>query len=160
MCPGCGFSEEGAGPTHPYLSVSPACWARYGRVMAREYSDRAYWPSHRRLVDAYAGQHSLGADRRARQSLWIHMSALLLTYEYEVSDARIREFLGRAAKSGHPFPELEMPRASHSVDVGPVVAARDPEEHRVSVAAYARDLIAAWAPYHDEFRSLIAQVPA
>lgn len=158
ICPSCGFKGPGDGPTHDYLTVSPACWARYGEVMAKEYSDRAYWPSHRRLVDAYAGQHSIGSDRRARQSLWIHMAALMLAFHDEVDDAVIPSFLGRAAKSGHPFPELALPPKAHSVDLTGVHSAPDVAAHHRAVEAYARGVLAAWTPHHTAFRSLVDTV--
>lgn len=54
-CMGCGgvFAEI-QGPTHRYLESSPGCWAAYGEVLAREYSDPAYFQVHRLTVDAYA----------------------------------------------------------------------------------------------------------
>ena len=45
------------GPTHPYYGCSPACWARYGEVLAREFQDPAYFGLHQLTVDAYAVQH-------------------------------------------------------------------------------------------------------
>ena len=45
-CPGCGaLLPVENGPTHPYMRSSPACWARYGEVLAREFGDPAYFAS-------------------------------------------------------------------------------------------------------------------
>lgn len=42
-CDDCGVTLPAVeGPTHAYLGASPACWALYGEVLAREYSDPAY----------------------------------------------------------------------------------------------------------------------
>ena len=95
ICPACGYQGHHDGPAHAYMSPSPACWARYGEVLAREYSDAEYWRSHRLLTDAYCGQHSIGPDRRARQSLYIHLAALMLHFEDGVG--RIRSSISCAA---------------------------------------------------------------
>ena len=57
-CPGCGaLAPRSDGPAHRYLGASPGCWAIFGEVLAREYSDQRYWPVHHLTVDAYAIQH-------------------------------------------------------------------------------------------------------
>ncbi len=160
VCPACGYVGEHDGPAHAYMSPSPACWARYGEVLAREYSDAAYWRSHRLLTNAYCGQHSIGEDRRARQSLWIHMAALMLYFEDGAGNEAIVAFLKRAAKSGHGFPRLPMPEASLSVRLDAVHAAADAAAHHGAVADYARAVFDAWAPHHGAFRGLIAEVGA
>ena len=77
-CPGCGAAsaiEDGA--THPYMLSSAACWRRYGEVMAREYTSAALMDVHFLSVDAFAAQHpGSDDDRRARQSVWIHLAGL------------------------------------------------------------------------------------
>ncbi len=157
-CPACGFEGDHDGPRHAYMSPSAACWARYGEVLEREYSDAGYWRSHRLLTDAYCGQHSVGEDRRARQSLWIHLAALMLHFEDKAADTVIVGFLKKAAKSGHGFARLPMPEASLLVRIDAVYAARDAEAHHRAVAEYARAVLDAWAPHHGAFRGLIEEV--
>ena len=159
-CPACGFEGTFDGPGHAYMSPSPACWASYGEVLAREYSDAGYWRSHRLLTDAYCGQHSIGEDRRARQSLWIHMAALMLHFEDGAGNETIVDFLRRAAKSRHGFDWLEMPEASLSVRLDEVHAAPDAAAHHAAVAQYARAVFDAWAVHHAAFRGLIEEVGA
>ncbi len=159
-CPACGFEGTFDGPSHAYMSPSPACWASYGEVLAREYSDAGYWRSHRLLTDAYCGQHSIGEDRRARQSLWIHMAALMLHFEDGAGNETIVDFLRRAAKSRHGFDWLEMPEASLSVRLDEVHAAPDAAAHHAAVAQYARAVFDAWAVHHAAFRGLIEEVGA
>lgn len=158
ICPACGYEGHHDGPAHAYMSPSPACWARYGQVLAREFSDREYWASHRLLTDAYCGHHSIGEDRRARQSLYIHMAGLMLHFEDEVDGPVIVDFLRRAAKSGHAFPALEMPDASPLVSFDGVHSARSAAEHVDAVAAYASAVFEAWTPHHSVFRALIEEV--
>lgn len=159
-CPACGFIGATEGPAHAYMSPSPACWARYGEILAREYSDPGYWQAHRLLTDAYCGAHSLGADRRARQSLWIHLSALMLHFVDAVAEPAIVAFLRRAAKSGHAFPALDAPEAARRVSYDRVYAAQSATAHQDAVEDYARAVLASWALHHGAFRSLIEEVGA
>lgn len=158
ICPACGFAGDHCGPAHAYMSPSPSCWARYGEVLAREYSDRAYWRSHRLLTDAYCGQHSIGSDRRARQSLYIHLAALMLHFEDGVPEDQIVAFLRTGAKSGHDFPHLEMPEASFSVGIDAIYTAPSASAHGEAVDTYARAVLAAWTPHHAAFRAFIEEV--
>ena len=81
-CPGCGLDlPEHDGPTHAYIGASPACWALYGELLAREYGELRYPPSHRLTVDVYAIQHPGGGERRAIQSVAVHLMALCLVLE-------------------------------------------------------------------------------
>lgn len=87
-CPGCGaLLPAEAGPTHAYMRSSPACWARFGEILAREFSDPAYFALHQLTVDAYAVQHPGGADRRAIQSVGLHLMTLCMVLE-EGADPR------------------------------------------------------------------------
>jgi Family of unknown function (DUF5946) len=53
VCRGCGVSlPDVKGPTHAYLHSSPACWALYGEVLAREYSNPARFVVHQLTVDS------------------------------------------------------------------------------------------------------------
>lgn len=157
-CPACGHPGDFDGPHHAYMSPSPACWERYGEVLAREYSDRGYWQSHRLLTDAYCGQHSIGSDRRARQSLWIHLAALILHFEQGAPEQSIVTFLRTAAKSGLDFPAIDMPQESLGVTIDAIYVAEDAAGHAAAVEEYARAVFAAWQPHHHRFRSLIEEV--
>ncbi|MHA7820590.1 MAG: DUF5946 family protein [Erythrobacter sp.] len=77
-CPGCGFEAPVEdGPIHAYMTSSPACWRHFNAIMAREYSDAMLMPTHYLSVDAFAAQHPGGrTERRARQSVWIHLAGL------------------------------------------------------------------------------------
>ena len=57
-CTGCGaLVPDTPGPTHRYIGASPQCWALFGEVLAREYSDFRYASVHQLTVDSYAAQH-------------------------------------------------------------------------------------------------------
>ncbi len=156
-CIACGFVGAHPGPVHAYMSFSPACWARYGEILAREFEDRQYFEAHRLLVDACCGHHSIGPDRRARQSLHIHMAALMLHFEDRASKPEIVAFLGNAARIGE-FAPLEVPPASPLVSMDAIHAATNAQEHGQAVAEYARQVHEAWEPHHPVFRALIERV--
>ncbi len=68
-CVGCGaLVLDIEGPTHRYLGVLPGCWALYGEVLKREYSDHREWLVHRLTVDAYAVQHQGESSPQTIQS--------------------------------------------------------------------------------------------
>ncbi len=68
-CVGChALVADTDGPTHPYFGASPGCWASY-----------AAWPL---AVDAYAVQHPGLPERRASQSVWVHLVSLCLIVEH------------------------------------------------------------------------------
>lgn len=81
-CRGCGALVPcGDGPTHRYIGASPGCWAVFGEVLAREYSDRRYWPVYQLTVDAYAVQHPGEPSRQTIQSAAIHLISLYSVLE-------------------------------------------------------------------------------
>ena len=157
ICVACGFQGDLAGVSHAYMSFSPACWARYGEILAREFSDEGYFEAHRLLVDACCGQHSVGDDPRARQSLHIHLAALMLHFEDGANKSEIVAFLSKAARDKDFLP-LEMPKESRLVSINGVYDAGDAVAHGVAVEKYARDVFDAWAVHHGVFRALIERV--
>jgi hypothetical protein len=63
-CIGChALFPDVDGPVHRYMESSPGCWASYGEVLVREYTEPSYFGVHRLTVDAYAVQHP-GVRRR------------------------------------------------------------------------------------------------
>ena len=154
-CPACGYeADETGGPTHAYMSPSAPCWAQYGEVLAREYSDAGYWASHRLLTDAYCGQHSIGEDRRARQSLHIHLAALMMHFEDQAEENHIVSFLRNAA-SVKDFCFLETPAANSIFGIDEIYAANSALGHGEAVRRYARQVFDAWGVHHPVFRKLI-----
>ena len=76
-----------SGPTHRYMESLPGCWAIYGEVLAREYSDLAYAAVHRLTVDAYAVQHPGQPSPQSIQSVGVHLLRLCLILEHGFSAA-------------------------------------------------------------------------
>ncbi|WP_217429780.1 DUF5946 family protein, partial [Sphingomonas bacterium] len=86
------------GPAHGYLGASPACWARYGELLAREYGDPAYMAAHRLTVDAYCAQHPGEPERRTIQSAHVHLVGLHLTLERDWPGKRVRATLAAVTR--------------------------------------------------------------
>ena len=95
VCPGCGVHyPPWQGPTHAYIGASPACWATYtalnaggepapelirGSVVARPVAASGKEDpgiAANMFVDAYAAQHHGIEERRAIQSVAIHLIVL------------------------------------------------------------------------------------
>ncbi|MDQ3690420.1 MAG: nucleotidyltransferase family protein, partial [Chloroflexota bacterium] len=54
-CQGCGalFEPVRQDATHAYIGASPACWAAFGELLAREFGDPDFGWIHRHTVDTY-----------------------------------------------------------------------------------------------------------
>lgn len=151
-CPGCAAllpAEEG--PTHAYMRSSPACWARFGDVLAREFGDPAYFALHQLTVDAHASQHSGGAERRAIQSVGLHLMTLCMVIE-DGADPRKGPALHRRMVTRPAFDRLDPPSMDGRLTVSDVRGATTPAEHERLVRAWVTDAWQAWAPHHDTVR--------
>lgn len=153
-CPDCRATVPDLdGPTHPYMGTSAGCWALYGELLAREYGDPRWFAAHRLTVDAYAAQHPGRIDRRASQSVTIHLIALHLTLERGSDASYVRRVLSTlVARNHHQFPWIEPPSGGlGAVTVVDVLAARTPEEHLAAVQRWARSVYDAWSPRRADF---------
>lgn len=148
ICPDCGIAlpavDQGA---HSYLGASPSCWALYGQILAREYSDPGYRKVHRRTVDAYAVQHPGRPERRTIQSIHVHLAGLYLALEKRCSDAFVRKVMA-ALSTQADLPWLEPPDDKGAITVLDVLPATTAEAHRAAVAIWARSVWDAWTVHH------------
>jgi hypothetical protein len=151
-CPGCRLLlPEREGPTHPYLGSSPACWDLYGEVLAREYSEPAYFGVHQLTVDTYAVQHPGVAERRSIQSVALHLITLSLMLERRADRGAGPVLHKRLAKRGG-FHWLEPPERNGQITVADVHQAANATEHLHRVEVWARDVWEAWAAHHSTVR--------
>ena len=156
-CPGCGLVlPRSAGPTHPYIGASAACWALYGEVLAREFQDRERFGVHQLTVDTYAVQHPGTPEPRAARSVALHLATLALFLERGADPARgpllHRRLVGRLDETW-----LEPPSPNGTLTVADVHRTRDAAAHRRAVEAWARDVWAAWAPHHAIVRGRLGE---
>ncbi|MFK8014305.1 MAG: DUF5946 family protein [Gammaproteobacteria bacterium] len=143
-CFACGaMAPSDDGPSHAYMLSSPGCWALYGEVLTREYSDPALFASsHRLTVDAYAAQHPGDlSQQRSRQSMWLHLTALYAVLELDWShDAAMRLL---KTLTGRALPEPTVTPGVFDVNVERVAAANRAEHHH-TVERWARTTLSAW----------------
>jgi hypothetical protein len=148
-CPGCGLLLERVdGPKHPYLGASASCWALYGEVLAREYSDPALLGCHQLTVDAYSVQHPSKPDRRMTQSVVLHLLTLCLFLE-RGADPRHGPALHKRLVGRGSWFWLDPPRPNGTLNVSHVRQAKSPEEHVDRVWTWAADVWQAWAAHHE-----------
>lgn len=103
-CPGCAACfPDTPGPTHPYMESSSGCWAAFGDVLAREYSDPVYFDIHRLSVDAYAVQHPGRPSRQSIQSVGVHLVRLHLFLEQGLAPEKANAAMLAAAKEKHTY---------------------------------------------------------
>src|SRR3982751_1269864 len=104
ICPGCGASVPAfSGPTHAYYGEAPGCWALYGEVLAREYSDYRFARLHRLTVDSYAAQHPGRPEPRTIQSVAVHLIGLQLSLESAEPVRPLEPVLQAAADASAAF---------------------------------------------------------
>jgi hypothetical protein len=153
VCKDCGVAlPSREGPTHPYLGASASCWALYGDVLAREYSDPHYMRVHRLTVDAYAAQHPGKPERRSIQSVWVHLTGLFLVLEKRLPDHNVRRVMSLIAKGAGRLHWLEPP-TRYGCTVRDVSRARDAAAHAELVRQWAEDVWHAWGANHAAVRS-------
>jgi len=137
------------------MPAAAGCWALYGKVLAREYEERAWAAEHRLTVDAYAVQHAGSDDRRNRQSVAIHLMSLCLVLERGGDNERARHLLSKVARGARDWPRL-IPPGSFALTVVDVNAAGSPAEHLELVRCWAEDVWRSWEPEHDRVRGWLS----
>ncbi len=121
------------------MRSSPACWARYGEILAREFGDPDYFALHQVTVDTYAAQHPGVAERRAIQSVGLHLMTLCVVLE-DGADPREGPKLHRRMVRRPAFAWLDPPSMDGRLTVADVLPAENPSEHGRLVRAWAETL--------------------
>lgn len=173
QCSQCGARVAPSdGPTHPYYGAAPGCWALFGEVIAREFSDYRFARLHRLTADAYAAQHPGSAeDRRAVQSVAVHLIGLCLSLEPPAALTPERELatlLHTAADRSAEFRWLRPPAHLGEITIVAVHEAVPPDRdalrdedaaaHLAAVRQWAESVWDAWAAHHDEVRRWAASL--
>ena len=150
-CPGCGLVAEPAeGPTHPYLGASPGCWALFGSLMLEPFGPGA---TGQLLGDAYAVQHPGVPERRAVQSVCVHLIALCATLERDWPADRAVQ-LRRWALARPPVawrwldPELPV----GTLTIAFVADADDAADRARRLRAWAEDVWRSYEAHHTDIR--------
>ena len=155
-CLGCGIVlPSHDGPVHPYMTSSPACWAKYGEVLAREFGNAEYRRAHRLTVDAYAVQHPGCPSRQSTQSVAVHLISLHAVLELGWNHQRATALIRAAADHGQ-FVWLEPPKTRGVLNILHVVAAHSSDMHVTAVHEWASAAWAAWEQHHQQVRAWAA----
>ncbi len=157
-CSGCGGKfRKIKGPVHKYMASSPGCWAAFGEVLAREYSEPELLAVHRLSVDAYAVQHPGSPSRQSIQSVGVHLMRLCLFLEHDLAFGQANDAMLRAGKNKAVFFWLEPPVSPGRINVGDVVKAGSVAEHEKIARAWAQDVWNAWSFHHDQIGTWLAE---
>ena len=152
-CAGCGtLVPKTDGPTHRYLGASPGCWALFGEILEKEFSDYRYARVHQLTVDTYCVQHPGVPSPQTIQSVAVHLTGLYLQLEHGLRPERVAAARQRAASRKADFVWLEPPASLGEITVPYVRDARDPTEHDERVRRWARSAWEAWSPHHETVR--------
>jgi len=153
-CPGCGarYLPQVVDETHPYVGASPACWAAFGEVLAREFGNVSFGRVHRQTVDVYSVQHPGVDGRRERQSVALHLIGLCHWLELGLEFDLLNAVTQRLASADRPWPWLTPPEG-YPMTVVDIVAARDGAEHVRLVRRWAETTWDAWSAHHALVRS-------
>ena len=134
------------------MESSPACWAAYGEVLAREYSDPAYFQVHRLSVDSYAVQHPGHENPQAIQSVAVHLIRLSLQLERQLTPEQANSAMVQATLNKGRYHWLEPPANLGDVTVANVLKAGSVEAHIAAVRRWAKAAWQAWTPHHATVR--------
>ena len=148
-CPGCGLSLPTAnGATDPYGGASPACWASFGEVIARDFGEYRYPDVHRLIVDAYMAQHPGFATAAGRRSVVVHLVGLYLVLAKGFPSQDIGPVLGLVFRDKRDAAPLTPVPFLGERTIADVQAARDLAEHARAGRAWADAVWRAWSPHH------------
>lgn len=149
-CSDCGVVlPAGTAASHSYLGASSSCWSLYGMILAREFSDPAYMRVHRMTVDAYCAQHPGAPERRAIQSINVHLAGLYITVEKRLSGDFARKVIGALiAHDRDGFRWLAPPADLGKVRVVDIISAEDADAHGEAVEAWGASVWSAWSAHH------------
>ncbi len=153
ICPGCGGRfPAGDGPVHRYVESSPGCWAVYGEVLAREYSQASYYRVHKFTVDAYAAQHPGQPSPQSIQSVAVHLIRLCLMLEEGTGAEHATAVIQKAVSNKAAFRWIDPPESRGEITVADAHRAASPEEHAAQVRAWAESVWNAWSAHHRTVR--------
>jgi hypothetical protein len=149
-CPGCGERLPAIdGATHPYVGASSACWTRFAELSAT--LPGAGTPLRRLVTDAYMVQHPGVPERRAIQSVGVHLVALYLVLERDLPPVDVSPALQRMLSRPPAWRWLDPPVPNGPTALGDLAAAVSlpAPALRDAIEAYVRAVWWSWAAYHD-----------
>lgn len=135
------------GATHPYVGASSACWTRFAEINA-SLPRAGAGPLQRLVTDAYMVQHPGVPERRAIQSVGLHLVALCLVLEHGFGVDRLSATLAGLLARPPAWRWLEPPVPNGTSTVGDAWAAAGRGEVAAGIDGYVRGVWAAWSAWH------------
>ena len=135
------------------------CQEIFDGLLARDFSNVAYFAVHRMLVDTYALQHP---DRycASAKSLAAHLTGLCWLVEHSGSRAVGSEALRRWLNGGPQLEKPEVPSIRGWLTIGDLPQGEDPGAHAQAVDRWARSAWEAYSALHPLARQWIQQALA
>jgi len=148
-CPGCGDALPVVdGATHPYVGASSACWTRFAELNA---TLPPVTPLRRLVTDAYMVQHPGVPERRAIQSVGLHLVGLCLVLEHGLPPDALSGTLQRALVRPPAWRWLGPPVPNGQSTIGALgiaVETGDTGVLALVIDAYVRGVWASWSAWH------------
>lgn len=157
-CTGCGALLPNIdGPTHKYMTSTPACYAHFNTILAAEYSDPLLLPVHRFSVDTYAVQHP-GHDktRQQIQSVGLHLARLGLQLGSDLPPKETNDVMLGLTPHKHTLVYLTPPD-SFTITAADVAPFAGTDQHAEKSLEWARATWDDGAPHHAYIQNWTAQ---
>ncbi len=159
-CYGCKAEVKNvSGPKHAYIGSDAGCWEVFCNVLAKEYTKyNELWQTHRLTVDTYAAQHPGNGDRRAVQSVFIHLTRLYLMLEKGLSGKDANNAMKLITMHKNEFIYLDpLPDFSGTLNILDVAKAGNLDEHRQIVEKWAISVWNAWGVHHYKIKGFVTK---
>ncbi len=151
-CLGCGaLVPDIDGPSHEYMLSAPGCWSLFNQVSVLQY-EIASFDLRRMAVDAYAVQHPGTTDRRAVQSVAVHLISLYFELERGLTPTAATDKMREALMDKSRFVWLPPPASLGDITVVDMVNITAAIEHEAMINRWARSAWEAWREHHDQIR--------
>ncbi len=151
-------TDDFDGPTHRYLLSTPGCWARYGEVLAREYSDFAYMSVHGLTVDAYSVQHPGQPNPQTINSINVHLSSLYAYFVLGSSISNLAKIKAQLSQCKKEFTWLEPPHDLGTLTINDVWRAENSAQHCNLVKEWAEEVFLQWKEFYPVAKKLLEKI--
>lgn len=150
-CPECGASG---------VANAEACGELFAEIGAREFSDEAFFRSHRLTVDAYCLQHP-DKYMKSSKSAAAHLAAMCWSMEYDRSEHLARA-LKRWVDGPRAYPRVTPPPPLRrgALTVRHVLGVEGPDEYADRAEQWARSAWEAWGEHQDQARKWVEEALA
>ncbi len=150
------------GPVHEYMASAPGCWKIYGDILAKEYATENYDPIvHRITVDTYAVQHPGIPERRAINSVNLHLLRLFLIFEKDLETSKANSVMKQISDDEElhkTFKWLDPPSFENTLTVSDVIQANNREMHTKIVKEWGASVWNVWKEKHGAVIESLSEV--